>query len=577
MKNKTGYPSIDKEHLKGVPYFKKNPIIPNMSVYDSLVMISKFYREDCAIDCLNLKISYDKLIDNSVTISKAFKELGVKKGDIITVSMPNFYQAVAIFLAANRIGAITTFLNSYSNIEEVKHYLNLFESSLFINFDKNKTYNEQIKKSTKVKNIITLSRMDINKEKFNPDKEMGYDDFISFNDLQSVSKYYKKIINPYKSKNNDSLILFTSGSTGNPKSVVLTNENILASGIYLKNSSNLKPVRNEKCLVCVPFAYPYGFATSTLLTLLCGRTAILGPDLNKDNVSYYLSKNPNIIFGSPALLEMIMRNVNEKQDLSSVHTFISGGDFLTPAQKEKGENFFKKHNSDVEMSNGSGNAETVGAGTNHYGIEVKSDTVGKVLTGSYPIIIDPETFEEKKYNEEGTLCVSGKNVFKEYYKEPELTKKAKFEYNGKTYFNTGTNGILYEDGYFKLTGRASRFFIMSTLNKVYLDHIQNAINMIDIVDECAVVEQEDQDLLFVPKAYVVLKENIKDLDMAKDYILTKCKNAISNGSSSLELKQYEIPSDIEFIEELPRKAGTEKIDYNYLKNMNKKAKTKTLK
>ena len=58
MKNKTGYPSIDKEHLKGVPYFKKNPIIPNMSVYDSLVMLSKFYREDCAIDCLNLKISY---------------------------------------------------------------------------------------------------------------------------------------------------------------------------------------------------------------------------------------------------------------------------------------------------------------------------------------------------------------------------------------------------------------------------------------------------------------------------------------------------------------------------------------
>lgn len=577
MTNKTGYPSIDKEHLKDVSYFKKNPIIPNISVYDSLVMLSKFYRDECAVDCLDLQISYNKLIDNAVIISRAFKELGVKKGDIITVSMPNFYQAVAIFLAANRIGAVTTFLNSYSNVEEVKHYLNLFESSLFVNFDKTRSYNEDIKKSTKVRNVITLDRLDINKKEFSPSKEMGYDDFISFNDLESVSKYYTKFVNPYQSKNNDSLILFTSGSTGNPKSVVLTNENILASGIYLKNSSNLKAVRKEKCLVCVPFAYPYGFATSTLLTLLCGRTAILGPDLNKDNISYYLSKNPNIIFGSPALLEMIMRNVTQELDLSSVHTFISGGDFLTPSQKEKGEEFFKLHNSDVEMSNGSGNAETVGAGTNHYGIDVKPDTVGKVLTGSYPIIIDPETLEEKKYNEEGTLCISGKNVFKEYYKEPELTKEAKFEYNGRTYFNTGTNGILYEDGYFKLTGRASRFFIMSTLNKVYLDHVQNAINMIDIVDECAVVKQEDQDLLFVPKVYVVLKEGINDLDEAKNYILSKCKSVISNGVSSAKLKEYEIPADIEFIDELPRKSGTEKIDYDYLENINRKVKVKTLK
>ncbi len=577
MINKTGYPSIDEEHLKNVSYFKKNPIIPNISVYDSLIMLSKFYRNECAVDCLDLQVSYNKLIDNSVIISRALKELGIKKGDIVTVSMPNFYQAIAVFFAANRIGAVTTFLNSSSNVEEVKYYLNLFESSLFINFDKTREYNEAIKNSTKVKNVVTLNKMDINKKDFNINKKMGYDDLISFNDLESVSKYYTKFINPYQSKKNDSLILFTSGSTGNPKSVVLTNENILASGIYLKNSSNLKPVKNEKCLVCVPFAYPYGFATSTLLTLLCGRTAVLGPNLNKDNISYYLSKNPNIIFGSPALLEMIMRNVPQSHDLSSVHTFISGGDFLTPSQKEKGEKFFKDHNGNVEMSNGSGNAETVGAGTNHYGIDVKADTVGKVLTGSYPIIIDPETFEEKKYNEEGTLCISGKNVFKEYYKEPELTKEAKFEYNGKTYFNTGTNGILYEDGYFKLTGRASRFFIMSTLNKVYLDHVQNAINMIDIVDECAVVKQENQDLLFVPKAYIVLKDDVYDLDRAKDYILTMCNGTISNENSSVELKKYEIPTDIEFIDQLPRKSGTEKIDYDYLENMNKSVKVKKLK
>lgn len=564
----TGYPSIDKRHNDGKNFFERNPIIPDMSVVNAIALISVFYRDAIAIDCLDLKVTYQELLDTAKVLTKAFKELGIKNGDIITASMPNFFQAIAIYFAANKIGAITTFLNPGCSIDEIKYYLNEFESPLFIDFNKGKEYNESVKKDTRVRQIITLKPEHLNVKTFNQVKDgsIGYSDYISFNDLKLVADYYKGFINPLYGGNQESLILFTSGSTGIPKSVVLTNENILASGIYMKNSVGVKTKTGEKCLVCVPFSYPYGFATSTLMTLLCGREAILAPTLSKENINYYLKKNPNIIFGSPAMLELIKRNAEAELDLSSVHTFISGGDFLPFNQLQEGKQFFKEHGSDkFEIYNGSGNAESGGASTNAVGLEVRPETVGKVLTGTDAIIVNPETLEELKYGEEGMLCISGKHIFKEYYRNPELTKSVKFEYKGKEYFKTGTIGILDEQGYFTLTGRASRFYIRSDLNKVYCEHVQQIINNIECVDSCVVVKKTDDDLVFTGKAYIVLKPEFYPTQETIDYISEKCKERIKNivTGEEIQLKDFEIPSSFEFIEKIPRNVGN-KIDYNLL-------------
>lgn len=569
MKQITGYPSIDKPQNIGTSFFQKNPYIPNINIYSLIKTLSIFYKNEKAIDCLDLNVSYKEIENDAITISLALKELGVKKGDIITISMPNFYQAVAAFLACNRIGAITTFLNSFASKEEINYYLNLFESPIFINYDKRVEENDEIKKKTKVKHIISLSKENINKTSLASDYHTTSNgDTIDFHSLESISKFQKKKLEVHSGKE-DALILFTSGTTGKPKSVVLTNENIISSGIYLKNSSNIKSNKDKKTLVCVPFTYPYGFATSTLMTLMSGKTAILAPNISGHTISYYLKKQPNMIFGSPALLELIMKNVPEEQDLSSVTTFISGGDFLTPANNERGKSFFAKHGANVELGNGSGNAETVSCGTNPVGVKNRPETAGKILTGIDAIIVDSETLEEKKYHEEGLLCVSGKLVFKEYYKEPKLTSDAKFIKNGKVFFKTGTIGFIDEEGYFILTGRESRFYIMSTLNKVYLDHIQNIISKFSCVKDCAVVKVPDTDLLFVNKLYVVLNDNYDE--NIKEKILELCHQPVINNDGSREqLKEYEIPSYIEIVDELPRKQGTEKIDYSLLEEDAKK-------
>ena len=565
-KNLTGYPSIDKPQNNGYSFFAKNPVIPELSIYNSIQLINSFYKNKDAINCIDLTASYNQLINDSVTISRAFKELGVKKGDIVSVCMPNFYQAVASFLACNRIGAVTTFLNSSAPEEEICEYLNLFESPIFINYDKTKEENLKIKEKTKIKYIITLEKTKTNSLLLNGDYHITSDDTtIDFNSLEGISKYQKKGI-PSNSSKDNALILFTSGTTGKPKSVVLTNKNVIAAGIYLKNSSHVKSLNGDKTLVCVPFSYPYGFVTSTVMTLLSSKTAILAPDISAKTINYYMNKEPNIIFGSPALLELIMRNVDQKQDLSSVTTFVSGGDFLTPNNHKRAKDFFSAHGSkNIEIGNGSGNAETVSCGTNPTGVEVRPETAGKVLVGTDAIIVDPETMEEKRYNEEGLMCVSGEHIFKEYYMEPELTKEAKFKRNGKIYFKTGTLGFIDKDGYFTLTGRQSRFYIISTLNKVYCDHIQTIISYFDNVSECAIVKVPDDNMLYVNKAYIVLNKGVKESDEVLERICEQFNLPIltSNGEMQ-QLKPYEIPTYIEFVSEIPRKKGTDKVDYKFL-------------
>lgn len=581
--NFTGYPSIDNIHNKDYSFFDRNPIIPDMSIYNTINMLSTFYRKEEAIDCLDLNVNYDEMINDTVLLSKTFKELGIKKGDIISVSMPNFYQGVIVYLAANRIGAVTTFINSMSSIEEVLGYLNEFESSLFINFDKDSEYNKKIKDNSKVKNIITLNKDQINTKNYGniTSSANGYRDDLSFSDIGSIAKYYKRPIYTLYGGKEDSLILFTSGSTGNPKSVVLTNQNILASGIYMKNTGRIKAKVGERCLVCVPFSYPYGFATSTIMSLICGRVAVLAPTLSKDNIRYYLSKNPNYVFGSPALLELIKRNVKDSDDLSIIHTFVSGGDFLTVNQNKAGVEFFRKHGAETIICNGSGNAETVGTNTMAVGSINKPETVGRVLVGTKAIVVNPDTLEEVKYGEEGMLCISGKHVFKGYYKNEDMSRETKFVYKGIEYYKTGNMGILDTDGYFTLTGRSSRYYIRSDLNKVYLEHIQNVISLIDVVDSCCVVPKEDKDLLFTNKAYVVLKDGVLPSLEVSDYIMNMCYKPLYNSVTGemVQLKPFEVPESITFLDVLPR-TKADKVDYTFLENMAKnevKIKKKELK
>ena len=126
-------------------------------------------------------------------------------------------------------------------------------------------------------------------------------------------------------------------------------------------------------------------------------------------------------------------------------------------------------------------------------------------------------------------------------------------------------GTLDEDGYFKLTGRNS-YYIRSDLNKVYLGHIQSFVSLIDVVEACCVVPKPDKDLLFTNKAYVVLKDGIMPTKEVRE---------------TIQLKPYEVPESIEFLDKLPL-TKADKVNYALLEEMakeeaNTKLKKKELK
>ena len=543
MKEKTNYPSIDKTHLQGISNFKLHPFIPNISVYNSIKLINIPYMNNIAIDCLDLKLNYKEMIKNSNVIAKSLIELGVKPGEIITICMPNYAQAVEIFLAANKIGVTVSFINSFAKKEETIKYLNYFESPIFINYNKDKEHNKEIKEKTKVRNIITLGKDDLNRKDFNRinGKLIGYDDLVTFSDLGLVSDFQKGYFKTNFNGNQDALILFTSGTTGEPKSVLITNKNILASGIYTKNTCEIKPTADESCLVCVPFCYPYGFATSVLMSLLCGRTAILAPDLSKDNIEYFMKKNPNIIFGSPALLELIKRNVSDGVDLSSCKDFITGGDFLFPKNRKEGIEFFKKHNSNIGIYEGSGNAEGLGTLTSSYVKNPKPGTVGKLLVGSDAIIID-ENGKELKYNEEGELCVTGKHIFKEYYKNEEETKAMIDEDN---WIHTGDVGHMDENGRLFILERLKRVIIRADGFKVFSSKIEQAVNLCDQIDNSVAVATPDltEAQGELPVVYFTLKHNHSK---NKEEIINELKEICR-----VKLAEYEQPVEFIIKDELP--------------------------
>ena len=152
----------------------------------------------------------------------------------------------------------------------------------------------------------------------------------------------------------------------------------------------------------------------------------------------------------------------------------------------------------------------------------------------------------------------------------EMTKSTKFMYKGTEYYKTGNIGILDEDGYFTLTGRSSRYYIRSDLNKVYLEHIQNVISLIDVVDSVVVVPKPDKDLLFTNKAYVVLKDGILPTKEVNDYILDMCYKPFINKvtGETIQLKPYEVPESITFLDTIPR-TKADKADYRLLEELAK--------
>lgn len=575
-KIKTGYPSKDRNHEEGESLLARKPIIPYITIYNLARLLNM--KNKSKIETLSLEIGVQELFQHAKILSKSLSELGYKKGDILTTCMPNNIQHLAVILAANRIGVAVAPLNDKSSVPEITKYINDFESKAFMGYNLSEDTINSIKKECNIEALINMPTEN-NSILWNPESSqrvLGWDPIISYDDFVRLSDYYKGRVIISFDGNKVAFYQFTSGTTGEPKIVEITDKNVVASAIYMMNGAKTTIESDGKCLVIVHFSYPYGLPVSALMSLFSRRSILLAPDITAKNISDYMERRPTIIYGTPPFLYALCKDEKvAKMDLSFIDLLLSGGGPISVAASDEITDFVRSCGAKVFLRDGSGTAETSATGTTAVNRPYRPDTVGWTLTGTIITAVDPLTFEELPYGERGLLAYIGKHVVSGYYNNPQETKKHFVKGpNGKRMFVSDTYGRVNSDGTVEMYGRATRDFItfdeQGGSYKCEIFKVENFVSEFEEVLYCALVPKKDELRENVGKLYVVLKRGIDATEELKDRLLAKCHQRIKvirNGKEvEQQLRSYEIPTEIEFLDSLPLTVAS-KIDYKLLEEL----------
>ena len=550
---------------------KKDPVVPPLSI-SALFDVSCFrHNKDVAINQKELSVRRFEIKKDRKTLAKAMLALGVKKGDIITVATGrSMYDNVLIFLAANRIGAVVAFLDEKTPRDILLKYLDEFKSELLFVYDKTATKIKELKAEAKtVKNIVNLTHSYNDEE--NVDQETVVSTFmLGKTPLTKVAEKWKKRVplNIFGGKK-EALISFTSGSTSGPKPMVFTNSNLIAAALFSKAASGIKMW--DKTVTSwfsfVKFDCPYGFWTSVMTPIIGGSKVILTPDINESNFWYYLSKDIKVLQAVPLFYELLPKVLPEEMDLSNVKMCISGGERLEKQASLDIQEYFKKHGAEVKICNGYGVGECLGSITVAVGSTYHPDTVGKVVPGAHVMVLDPETNEELGFSRTGILYIGGKHVLKRYFNRPELDEEKIVMVKGEKFVKTGDLAAVSETGFVTLVGRAT-FFINTVPAKVYYEVVRMAVAKSEAVSKCYVVKMPDKKLGWSACAFVVLKDGVGRNNDTRRAIMTDATKPFYLGKRRLELKSYEIPRKVVFLDELPLTRAN-KTDFRKLETMAK--------
>ena len=520
-----------------------------------------------ALNYFDNKINYKTFFNYIDQCARALKQMGVKQKDVVSIMMPNTPEAIYIFYACNKIGAVADMIHPLSSPKQLELYLSENESKILFLVDFDYSKMDEVIKDSNVKNTILLSPKEsmplaLNigytltreiRQKKPPKNDYSYiswSEFLSYGNL-----YYKEIKN--KSKCDDlAIILHSGGTTGRPKGIMISNYNFNAE--MMQCGVNVIDVRpGDKILTILPIFHGFGLCVC-LHTPLCLKVeTILMPEYEA-NRFYKIMKNdkPNVILGVPTLWEGMLTNPKFKNvDMSQFKYIISGGDHLTPAQETKINDFLRDHGCKINIMKGYGMTESVAATCYTFPGANEIGSIGIPMVGNVVKIVDPETNLEVPLGKEGEIIVNGPTIMMGYLKNEEETKKViKKDIHGELWLHTGDIGYMSENGFIYFTQRLKRMIVVSGFN-VYPSQIEEVIATHPAVKQVSVIGIPHKYKMAVPKAYIVLNEDIKESEIRiKHEIKEICKEKLS---------VYSQPKDFEFRDSLPMTL-MKKVDYKKL-------------
>ena len=502
--------------------------IPDVSMFGMLKISEKSHPEAVAIDYFGRKYTYKMLLKEIENISHAYYKIGVRKGDIVTVLMPNTPEAIISIYALNRLGAVGNIVHPLSAVEEIKKYLVSCKCRFLLCIDKCVEKIQEISEETYLEKIIIASascsmpkalKFAYNlkyKSVFPKDKmHILWKDFINQINANSPEYY------PTEAENEElAIILHSGGTTGTPKDIMLSNKNFNAFGI--QSVLTLRDVSvGDKILGVLPIFHGFGLGVCVHVCFCFGACSVLIPIFDAKKFGNILKKHkPTMIFGVPTLYEALLNAKGiENLDFSFLKYAVSGGDTLPEALENKVNAFLSAHNSQVRICEGYGMTEGLAALSLSVNEAYKSGTIGKALIGNEMCVVEPDTVNVLGTNQDGELCVSGPTVMIGYRNNEEETQKVlKKHSDGKIWLHTGDMASIDENGVVTYKLRIKRMIVSSGYN-VYPTYIEKTIEELPEVSKCVAVAIPHSYKKEVAKAFIILEKGYS----ADSFTLDKIK------------------------------------------------------
>lgn len=540
--------------------------IPNISMYDQVKSSALRYPEYTAIQYMNKKITYKKLLKLIDKASISFEQLGIEKGDIVTICLPNVPEALISLYALNKLGAIGNMLHPLSAEEEIKQSLVTTKSKYMILIDMFYSKIEKTIRDTDVEKVIFVSAADslnsimrlgykvsqIGKYKKYPHNKL----FMSYKKFMRLSWFKVSNVTTRFGRDTPAVIIHSGGTSGTPKNVVIQNRAFILAAKQEKIALK-KLVAGDCCLAIMPNFHGFGLSVTMHTPLALGCYTILIPQFNAKKFDELFNKTkPTCVLGVPTLYEALMNCHNVKNlDLSFLKYAISGGDMLSSSLEDSINKYFKEHGSSAIITQGYGLSEALAAVCLACDEVNKKGSIGIPLAGNHIKIINSSTLETLPYGEIGEIVVNTKALMMGYLNnDSETNAVLQVHKDGHVWLHTGDLGYMDSDGFIFCKGRQKRMFITSGYN-VYPSHVEEIIEAHPAVLQCTVIGIPHPYKQEVGKAFIVLKDEYKGLFVKSD-IKNYCKK---------NLAKYMIPQEFVFRKQLPKtKLG--KVDFKKLQS-----------
>ena len=528
---------------------------PRLTMYQMVAETAKKYPKTLAYTFMGKGTTYEEFIQRIDRAAKGLVKLGIRKGNRVTICMPNTPQALDCFYALNRIGAIPNMIHPLSAAQEIAFYLNASHSKAVLTLDqfygKVAEILPQLDDDCKV--IIAkiadelpfplsvLYPMTKAARRIPKLPKKGY---TLWTDLTSSGK--DVTLPKSTGKANDcGAILYSGGTTGTTKGIMLSNLNFNALGLQTIAASGFKSIAGMKMLSIMPVFHGFGLGIGIHTVLIGGATCILVPQFSiKEYANILIKQKPQLIPGVPTLFEALLRADGlQDADLSFLKGIFSGGDSLSPELKKKVDAFLKEHGCTEQIREGYGTTECVTASCLTPKDYARSGSIGVPFPDTYYKIVRVGTTEEVEPNTEGEICISGPTVMLGYMDNPtETAQTLRRHFDGRVWLHTGDLGFMDQDGFVYFRQRIKRMIITSGYN-VYTSQLENIIDGHGKVLLSCVIGVKDDYRGQRVKAYVVPMPGVEPTEELKKNILDYCSHHIA---------KYAMPRELEFRKELPK-------------------------